>query len=231
MKYFSIWSLLNEIPSASLCGAACCFCIICAECDDGDVFMVGRNPLMSLSLPLSMCKDHAAIFWFINQEKVMKHSWTLGFPHQTTPLSRPTFHHPPAGGQVFRSVVLSMLRWMTVAKRCLKQPAVMCGLNYKPTIIIKLCLLQITHVHTHLHTGTVANFTFWHRSFTFKFLAHSVCKMWIIQEPKKVALWNKRHFEEKNRECAACLKYSVLILVEKNIKCNIWRVAVRPSSI
>jgi hypothetical protein len=24
--------------------------------------------------------------------------------------------------------------------------------------------------------------------------------MWIIQEPKKVALWNKRHFEEKEME-------------------------------
>jgi hypothetical protein len=34
---------------------------------------------------------------------------------------------------------------------------------------------------------------------------------------KKVALRNKRHFEEKNGECAACLKYSVLIFVEKNI--------------
>jgi hypothetical protein len=28
----------------------------------------------------------------------------------------------------------------------------------------------------------------------------------------------KRHFEEKNGECAACLKYSVLILVEKIYK-------------
>ena len=56
--------------------------------------------------------------------------------------------------------------------------------------------------------------------------------MWIIQERKKVALWNKRHFEEKNGECAACLKYSVLIVVEKiYIKCNIWRAAVRPSYI
>jgi hypothetical protein len=55
--------------------------------------------------------------------------------------------------------------------------------------------------------------------------------MWITQEPKKVALWNKWHFEEKNRECAACLKYSVLIFVEKYIKCNIWRVAVHPSYI
>jgi hypothetical protein len=34
---------------------------------------------------------------------------------------------------------------------------------------------------------------------------------------KKVALRNKRHFEEKNGECAACLKYPVLIFVEKNI--------------
>ena len=44
--------------------------------------------------------------------------------------------------------------------------------------------------------------------------------MLIIQEPKKVALRNKRHFEEKNGECAACLKYSVLIFVEKK---NIYK--------
>jgi hypothetical protein len=49
-------------------------------------------------------------------------------------------------------------------------------------------------------------------------LAHSVCKMWIIHEPKKVALWNKRHFEEKNGECVACLKYSIFIFVEKIYK-------------
>jgi hypothetical protein len=68
--------------------------------------------------------------------------------------------------------------------------------------------------------------------FYVQILAHPVCKIWIIQEPKNVALWNKRHFEDKNGECAACLKYSVLIFVEKiYIKCNIWRVAVRPSYI
>jgi len=40
--------------------------------------------------------------------------------------------------------------------------------------------------------------------------------MRIIQEPNKVALWNKRHFEErkKNGDYAACLKYSVCIFVE-----------------
>ena len=31
-------------------------------------------------------------------------------------------------------------------------------------------------------------------------LAHSVFKMWVIQKPNKVALWNKRHFEEKKME-------------------------------
>jgi hypothetical protein len=48
-------------------------------------------------------------------------------------------------------------------------------------------------------------------------LAHPVCKMWIMQKPKKAALWNKWHFEEKTGECAACLKYPVLIFVKKNI--------------
>jgi hypothetical protein len=40
--------------------------------------------------------------------------------------------------------------------------------------------------------------------------------MKIMQEPKKVALWNKRHIEEeKNRECAAGLKSFVRKFVEK----------------
>ena len=42
--------------------------------------------------------------------------------------------------------------------------------------------------------------------------------MLIIQEPKEVALRNKRHFEEKNGECAACLNYSILTFAEKIIK-------------
>jgi hypothetical protein len=38
-----------------------------------------------------------------------------------------------------------------------------------------------------------------------------------MHEPKKVALCNKLYFEEKNGECAACLKYSVHIVAEKDI--------------
>jgi hypothetical protein len=37
-------------------------------------------------------------------------------------------------------------------------------------------------------------------------------------ENKNFALRNKRHFEEKNGDCAACLKYSVHIFVEKIYK-------------
>jgi hypothetical protein len=39
---------------------------------------------------------------------------------------------------------------------------------------------------------------------------------------KKVALRNKRHFEEKNGKCAACLKYAVLIFVGKKIYIYIY---------
>jgi hypothetical protein len=35
---------------------------------------------------------------------------------------------------------------------------------------------------------------------------------------KKVTLRNKQYFEEKNGECVACLKYSILIFVEKIYK-------------
>jgi hypothetical protein len=59
-------------------------------------------------------------------------------------------------------------------------------------------------------------------------LAHPVCKMWITQEPKKVALWNKRHFEEKNGQCAACLKYLVFIFVEKIYKMQRLEGSVTP---
>ena len=57
--------------------------------------------------------------------------------------------------------------------------------------------------------------TFWRRNCFFSILAHSVYKMWIIQEPNTLELWNKLHFEEKKKgEYTPCLKYSVPIFVE-----------------
>ena len=36
--------------------------------------------------------------------------------------------------------------------------------------------------------------------FLFLILAHPVYKMWIIQEPNTLELWNKLHFEEEEKK-------------------------------
>jgi len=60
----------------------------------------------------------------------------------------------------------------------------------------------------------LAPLIFWRRNI-FLILAHSVYKMWIIQEPNTLELWNKIAFwREKNGEYTPCLKYSVHIFVE-----------------
>jgi hypothetical protein len=57
--------------------------------------------------------------------------------------------------------------------------------------------------------------TFWRRNYFFLILAHPVYKMWIIQEPNSLKLWNKRHFwRGKNGEYIPRLKYSVPIFVK-----------------
>jgi len=43
------------------------------------------------------------------------------------------------------------------------------------------------------------NLTFWRRIYFFNF-STPVYKMWIIQEPNKLELWNKLHFEEEKTE-------------------------------
>ena len=40
----------------------------------------------------------------------------------------------------------------------------------------------------------------WRRNYFFLISAHSVYKMCIIQEPKKLALWNKLRFDEEKTE-------------------------------
>ena len=62
----------------------------------------------------------------------------------------------------------------------------------------------------------------------FLILTHPEYRMWIIQEPNKLALWNKRHFEEKNTESIEHVwNIQYLYLLNKYIKCNFWRLAVR----
>ena len=42
--------------------------------------------------------------------------------------------------------------------------------------------------------------TFWRQNYFFLILAHSVYKMWIIQEQNTLELWNYLHFEEEKTE-------------------------------
>ena len=58
-----------------------------------------------------------------------------------------------------------------------------------------------------------------------------VYKMWIIQEPNKLALWNKLHFEKKKTESIEHVEnIQYLHLLNKYIKGNVWRLAVRYDS-
>ena len=62
-------------------------------------------------------------------------------------------------------------------------------------------------------------------------LAYPVYKMWIIQEPNKLELWNKLHFVKKtNGEYIPCLKNAIPIFVEQIYKMQRLEVsgAVRP---
>ena len=64
--------------------------------------------------------------------------------------------------------------------------------------------------------------------FFFLISAHAVYKMGIIQKPNKLALWNKLHFEEKKMESAEHVQnIQHLYLLNKYIKWNFWRLAVR----
>jgi hypothetical protein len=64
------------------------------------------------------------------------------------------------------------------------------------------------YLGSRLKTGLITSthiLTLWRRSF-FKIFTHPVFKMWIIQEPNKVELWNKRHFKRKERRLCSTFK-------------------------
>ena len=75
---------------------------------------------------------------------------------------------------------------------CMSQMAVLC-IGWA-TVSGLSCVSEVTPVQQDPIS------TLWRRNYFFLISAHSVYKMWIIQEPNKLALWNKLHFEEKKPE-------------------------------
>ena len=61
--------------------------------------------------------------------------------------------------------------------------------------MVTLMLFNVT-----LYVHCLPFFNLLATDFFFQILAHPVFKMWVIQKPNKVALWNKRHFEERKME-------------------------------
>ena len=63
--------------------------------------------------------------------------------------------------------------------------------------------------------------TLWRWNY-FLILAHPVYKMWIIQEPNTLELWNKLHFEDKKTKSIYYVKnIQYLYLFSKYMKCNV----------
>jgi hypothetical protein len=61
------------------------------------------------------------------------------------------------------------------------------------------CRIQEQPIHQFsLWLRAAIMLTFWHRNHFFNF-STPVYKMWIIQEPNKLELWNKLHFEERKK--------------------------------
>jgi len=61
--------------------------------------------------------------------------------------------------------------------------------------------------------------------FFFLILAHPVYKMWIIQEPNTLELWNKLHFEVKKRRVYTMFKIFSTYICWINIYNATWEVS------
>ena len=70
-------------------------------------------------------------------------------------------------------------------------------------LAVKICIffkLFRYMISTTSRQNKARKLTFWRRNYFFLILAHPVYKIWIIQEPNTLELWNKLHFEEKITE-------------------------------
>jgi hypothetical protein len=125
-------------------------------------------------------------------------SYLVTYQHRssvTLDISDPCKHTPPRADWPQAQTTSLPVRTGGKAAKPLRWPSLL------PSLEAKTSRASLTISHNLFHSTM---FNLLAPEFYIEILAHSV---WIIQEPKKVTLWNKRHFEEKSGECAACLKY------------------------
>ena len=87
----------------------------------------------------------------------------------------------------------SLWKWCVAYKQHFLKLYVDCCWNILKCNAVKSCNIYA------VQQDTWSVLTFRRRTF-FQILAHPLFKMWVIQKPNKVALWNKWHFEEEKME-------------------------------
>ena len=85
--------------------------------------------------------------------------------------------------------------------------------RHRPTDPLNTLLYTNRHVFSRINLLAT--------DFFFQILAHPVFKMWVIQKPNKVALWNKRHFEDKRWRLYSMFKIFSMDICWINIKWGI----------
>ena len=94
--------------------------------------------------------------------------------------------------------------WQVTASRVLK---LYTTLDWTRNGIMSLLRLSVRRVNW--LTRNILFFNPLAPEFFFRILAHPVYKMWILQGPKKIALWNKRRLEEREKKRRMCSMFKI----------------------
>jgi len=86
------------------------------------------------------------------------------------------------------------------------RPTADCSCFWRGCVVEILYEVLVSFMETRGQLTVKSWFNLFDAGIIFLILAHPVYKMWIIQEPNMLELWNKRHFEEKKRRVYTMFK-------------------------
>ena len=89
------------------------------------------------------------------------------------------------------------------------------------TTVMETVVTKLTSVSKIFVKNSSTKFNLLATDFFFSHFSTPVFKMWLIQKPNKVALWNKRHFEEKKWRLYSMFKIFSTDICWINIKWGI----------
>ena len=145
---------------------------------------------------------HFRTWWKINGSGCHRHQYVACLWVYEVTLVCSACHHSSLcqEGNIWSSKVIPRETGMCLVWWMLKTTEL---IRFETSVLVKMniafpCVMTLDSLHLVIMKKD-AVLTFWRRIF-FLILAHPVFKVWVIQKPNKVALWNKRHFEEEKME-------------------------------